>query len=73
VPLKRKPHFVWTHPASVISDFDQVHAPRGKANGDAIRACVETVFDQFLERACRPLDDLAGGNAIDEFRRQPFY
>jgi hypothetical protein len=37
---------------------------------DPQRAGVEGVFDQFLDRAGRPLHHLAGGDAVDGFRRQ---
>ena len=34
------------------------------------RAGVERIFDQFLQRARRPFDHLAGGDAIDEMLGQ---
>ena len=49
------------------------HAHGTESIKDAIRAGIEGVLDQFLERACRPLDDLAGRDSIDELRRQPSY
>jgi DNA mismatch repair protein MutL len=38
-----------------------------------VRAGVEGVFDELLERARRPFDDLAGSDSIDEVGRQPSY
>ena len=37
---------------------------------DARRAGVDRVLDQFLHRRRRALDDLAGGDAVDQDRRQ---
>ena len=47
------------------------HAAKRDAAGldldlDAARAGVEAVLDQFLDHRRRPLDDLAGGDLVDE-------
>ena len=41
-----------------------------KPDRDFGRTGIEGIFDQFLETACRTLDNLACGDAIDEVRRQ---
>ena len=45
----------------------------GQAYSNSCRACVDGIFDQFLERARRPLDHLARGDPVDEVRGQPSY
>ena len=71
--LEREAHLVRRHPAAVVGDLDQLEPAGVKPDGDLVRAGVERILDQFLERARRPLDHLAGGDAIDELRRQPSY
>ena len=71
--LEREAHLVRAHSAAVISDFDKVESARPKPHRQLSRARVERVFHKFFERAGRSLDNLARGDAIDEFRRQPSY
>ncbi len=58
------------HAAAVVADADQ---PPPAAVGDDLdpgRAGVERVLDQFLDDARRPLDHLAGGDAVDQIFRK---
>ena len=73
VALEREAHLVRAHAAAVVGDLDQLEPAGVKPHRNLPRAGVECVFDQLLERARRALDDLARGDAIDEFRRQPSY
>lgn len=66
VPLKRKRHVRRRHAAPVINHVDARNPAVPQRYRDMGRACVYRVFDQFLERACRALDNLAGSDAIDE-------
>src|SRR5262249_56636118 len=40
---------------------------------DAASTCIDRVLDQLLDDACRALDHLAGGNAIDKVGRKLAY
>ena len=60
-------------PAAVVGDFDQLEPAGVEPDRDLRRAGIERIFHKFLERARRPLDDLARGDAIDELGRQPSY
>ena len=53
------------HAGAVVGDADQ--APPAAVGHDLDAACagVERVLDQFLDHARRPLDHLAGGDAVD--------
>jgi hypothetical protein len=73
VPLEREAHLVRRHPAAVVGHFDQLEPARRQPHRDLRRSGVERILDDLLERAGRPLDDLAGSDAIDQFRRQPSY
>ncbi len=35
---------------------------------DGGRACIQTVFDEFLDHRCRALDDLSGCNFFNDRR-----
>ena len=61
------------HAAAVVADPDQAQAAASDGNVDARRAGVDGVLDQLLDDACRTLDDLTRGDAVDEVRRQLTY
>ena len=61
-PLER----IRRDPAAVVGDFDELQPAGRKAHGDMPSTGVEGVFDQLLERACRPLDDLPCRDSIDQ-------
>ena len=54
------------HALAVVGDADQAAAAAVGEHVDAARAGVERVLDQFLDHARRPLDHLAGGDAVDD-------
>ncbi len=58
------------HAGAVIADRDQRPAAVAQHDLDVARAGVDSVFDQFLDGGGRPLDDFAGGDAVDHDRRQ---
>jgi hypothetical protein len=51
---------------TVIGDADEIHAAAGRGNGDAARAGIDGVLDQFLDDAGGALDHFASGNAVDQ-------
>ena len=59
---------VGVHAGAVVADADQRPPARFDRRFDATRAGVERVLDQLLDRRRRPLDHLAGGDAVDEQR-----
>ena len=66
VALHRQRQFraVMPHPSSATSMRSM--PPPSSATRDAARAGIERVLDQFLHRRGRPLDHLAGGDAVDD-------
>ena len=54
------------HALAVVGDADQPAAAAVGQHVDAVRAGIERIFDQFLDDARRPLDHLAGGDAVDD-------
>jgi hypothetical protein len=56
---------VAVHAGAVVIDGDQRPAAVAQHDVDAARAGIEAVLHQFLDRAGRPLDHLAGGDAVD--------
>ncbi len=70
VPLDRQDQLFRGHPAAIVDNRDQGLAAVFQCDVDAPGAGVDRVFDQFLDRRGRPFDDFAGGDAVDEDRRQ---
>ena len=64
--LDREREVVARHAGAVVGDADQPPAAAVGHDLDARRAGVERVLDQFLDHARRPLDHLAGGDAVDD-------
>src|SRR5205085_7669768 len=56
--------------AAVVDDADQLGAALVQVDVNALRAGVDGVFEQFLDDAGGPFDDLAGGDLGDDVRRQ---
>ncbi len=54
------------HAFAVIGDANQPPPAAVGQNIDATCAGIERVLDQFLHHACRTLDDLARGDAVDD-------
>ena len=70
VPLDGKREFVRRHAAAVVVDAQQRQAAGDGDHVDLRGAGVDGVLDQFLDDGRRPLDHLAGGDAIDGLRRE---
>jgi hypothetical protein len=69
MPLDREREIVSIHAGPVIGDADEPQAAARGGDVDPARAGVDRILDQFLDDARRPLDDLTGGDAIDEVWR----
>ena len=55
--------------ATVIAHTDQLYPALAQLDLDQFRAGVETVLHQLLQYRGGSLDDLAGGDLIDQLRR----
>ena len=64
----RQSEIVGVHAGAVVGDADQRATARFDRDLDPPRAGVERVLDQLLDRRRRPLDDFAGGDAVDQQR-----
>ena len=73
VAFERQRDVVARHAAAVVGHVDAVDAAARQHDRDPRCACINRVFDQFLERRRRSLYDFACGNAVDEMRRQAAY
>jgi hypothetical protein len=56
---------VGRHAGAVVDHPDEVAPAAGKVDGDAPGTGIDGVFQQLLDDARGPLDDLAGGDAVD--------
>jgi hypothetical protein len=63
---QRQPQLGGGDAAAIIAHAREAHAARFDFHLHALRAGVEAVLHQFLDDGCRPLDDLAGRDLIDE-------
>jgi hypothetical protein len=61
---------VCRHAAAVIGNRDQPAPAVLQCDIDARGACIDRVFNQFLDCRGGTLDDLARGDAVNEDRRQ---
>ena len=68
VTLDREQKIRFIHAAAVVDDADQSPAAVLDRDVDFFRARVERVFDELLHGGARPLDHLAGGDAVDQNR-----
>ena len=66
VARDRQRQFVGGDAAAVVADADQAHAALFQVDVDAARTGIERVLHQFLDHGRRALDDLAGGDLVDE-------
>ena len=64
--FQRESDFVRRHAAAVVGHFDQVEPAARQPHGYVLRAGIDGVFDQFLERRRRALDHFTRGDAVDE-------
>ena len=68
VALDRERQVGGAHAGAVVDDADEAAAAGLDGDVDRAGAGVERVLDQLLDRRRRPLDHLAGGDAVDEQR-----
>ena len=54
------------HPATIIGHADKGLAAFSQLDIDAVSVGIKRVLNQFFDDRCRPLDDLARGNLIDQ-------
>ena len=64
--LHRQRQLVRRHADAVVGDLDPVDPAAGQRHRDPRGAGIQRVFHQLLYRRRRPLDDLAGGDAVDD-------
>ena len=64
--LDREREIALIHAAAVVDDANELPAAVLDGDVDARRPGVERVLDQLLHGRGRPLDHLAGGDAVDE-------
>ena len=64
--LDRKIEFFGGHALAVVDDLDQRAAAVLQRDVDAPGPGVDGIFHQLLDCGGRPLDDLAGGDAVDD-------
>jgi hypothetical protein len=69
--LERQRQLLRRHADAVVGDADQRAPAVAQVDGDSGGAGVERVFDQLLDGRGRALDDLAGGDLVDQVVRQP--
>ena len=69
VALDREGELVAIHAMAVIGDGNQRAAAVAQGDVDAARAGIERILDQLLHDRGRPLDDLAGGDLVDQVGR----
>jgi hypothetical protein len=63
---ERQRQFARRDPPAVVNDADQLPPAVGDLNQNLRRPRVDGVLDQLLGNGSRPLDHLAGGDAIDQ-------
>ena len=66
VALDGERQILGAHPASIVDDANEPPPARLYGDIDARGAGVERIFDELLHGGGRPLDHLAGGDAVDE-------
>ena len=55
---------VAAHAEAIVGDADQTASARLNLHGNFFRVGIEGIFHQFLDDACGPLDNFAGGDLI---------
>ncbi len=70
VALDSEREIARVHAGAVVGDANETQAAAGSRDLDAARAGIERILDQFLDDARGTLDDLTGGDAVDEVWRQ---
>jgi len=67
MPRQRNADFLRLDSDAIVAHADQSAAAALEFHVDAMRPRVQGIFNQLLDHGRRPLDDLAGGDLIDEF------
>ena len=70
VALQGEAQIIAAHAAAIVGDFYEGLAAVAENDLDALRARVQGVLRQLLDNSERPLDDLSGGDAVDQIFRQ---
>jgi hypothetical protein len=70
VTLKGEKGVVAIHSVAVIADADKLAASRFDLDADAIGACVEGVFKEFLDDRGGAVYDFTGGNLVGHLVRK---
>ena len=65
MPFDREREIGRRHAGAVVGDADEAAAAAIGEHIDLASAGIERVFDQLFDDAGRPLDHLAGGDAVD--------
>lgn len=73
VTFEREGELVTGKPGAIVGHQNTRQSAAVRLNIDLRCAGVDGVFDQLLDRASRTLHDFAGGNPIDQVRRQAAY
>ena len=68
--LDRQRQLLGRHAEPVIDHLDQIAPAVLEGHLDARGAGIDGVLHQLLHRRSRPLDDLAGGDAVDDIGRK---
>jgi hypothetical protein len=68
--FERERHFLRSQTRAIIAHADQTETGSLDIDLDAVRTGIERILVQFLDDRGRALDDLAGGDLINEIRRK---
>ena len=70
MPRHRERQLLALDAAAVVGDTDAADAAAGEIDVDLGRAGIERVLEQLLQCRGGPLDDLAGGDLVDQVIRE---
>src|SRR3546814_4616891 len=73
MPLKRERYVRSSHARAVVADLNHVQPTRSEPDMNAIRACIDGIFNQFFQCASGSFNHFACCNAIDQMFRQTAY
>ncbi|MEC3911150.1 hypothetical protein U5A82_11935 [Sphingobium sp. CR2-8] len=73
MPLQRQRHVDRIHATAIVADLYPVQPAMGQAYRDASRASIQSVFNDFLERAGGSFDHFTGSDTIDQMFGQTAY
>ena len=69
--LHREFEILPRHAGTVVADADEAPPARLDHHFDGVRPGIQRVLDQLLDGRGRPLNHLAGGDAVDENGIEP--